>query len=188
MHHATFGDLRYVPDDLGWHGTCHLAEFAAYGRGSNCSLDDPSADFLRGDFPLLVRDPDGSGPSPAQADTLKFFLGNETDVCRAVMTALLECFRETREPARVWLEARRDSWLWGWLARRFPAPHYRTIEDLKPEARCIEVELADTVTDGYVATGFTFVTADCLDVEHGRAVVYHPVAGVYWGDGSALDA
>jgi hypothetical protein len=186
MHHDGFGEIFYQEDDQVWLGRCHLPAFAEYGVPADGALEEPNADLRDGFFPLTIQDPAGGGPSVPQANAFRFVERNEQDVCRAVMSGLLECYRSYYGPVWAWAKERRRSWLLGWLARWLLEGEHTCPEDLKPVVRCTGVELSSLYRGDYAYAAFQFDTADGLDVEHGVSVVFHPEKGASWGDASAI--
>ncbi|MFO0967095.1 MAG: hypothetical protein U0793_16125 [Gemmataceae bacterium] len=136
MRHDVFGEIAYSEEDEAWTGTCSLPVFAEYGKPGPdlAALDDPPPEFARGQFAFTVHDSEHAGPTEQQANAFRHLLEHEADVCRAVMTALVDACGQKGGILR-WLNERRGSRLWGWLAR-LVGPEYKTPEDLKPAVRC----------------------------------------------------
>lgn len=179
MHHDAFGEISYQEDEQAWLGSCALPTFAEYGRDSeNAVLPELDDNFRKGLFPLTIQDDMGSGPSSQQANTFRFLRQNETDVCRAVMAELLTCLTES-------LGSQRTGGILGWLQRRF-GYELKTLEDLRPNVRCIGVEFSSSFVGEYAYVAFYFETIWGWENEHGLSVVFHPEKGTFWGDGSAL--
>src|SRR2546427_5172490 len=94
MTHPLFGEIVYHRSDVQWTGRCRLPTFAEYGREANGSLEEPNADFRQGAFPLTIQDDEGSGPSPEQESAFRYLTEHEPQICQAVMTELLACYRQ----------------------------------------------------------------------------------------------
>jgi hypothetical protein len=186
MHHDVFGEIAYNEDELAWAGSCPLPVFAEYGRlaPDDYRLSEPAPEFGRGVFALAVQDDAGDGPSVEQANVFRFLLEREHEVCRAVMTALINACAMRGGLLR-WLNERRESRLWGWLAR-LVGPEYKAPEDLKQAARCRGLEIASRHDGGYAYIAFYFETVFGIEVEHGLSVIFHPEKGTFWGDASAI--
>jgi hypothetical protein len=182
MHHDVFGEIRFDPNGPKWEGTCHLPAFAEYGREPHAViLGEPDENFRRGIFSLTIMDFTGNGPSARQANAFRYLQENEFAVCQVVMTELLASYLEHR--GWVWLEKR---WpLWGRISRWVSGKLYETIEELKPTARCIGVEVSSLCLGDFAYLGFDF-RSEWEDGEHGMAVVYHPSGRVFWGDATAI--
>jgi len=187
MHHDVFGEILYNQDDLGWIGQCALPAFAEYGKEptENLILAEPDPRFARGVFALTIPDGSGAGPSARQANAFRYLLDNEQQVCLAVMTALVEACNMYGGPI-AWLQQRRNSPLWGWLAR-LVGPEYKTPEDLKSAAQCTGVEVARHAVGDYAYIAFYFATIWGIEMEHGLSVVFHPEKGTSCGDASSID-
>jgi hypothetical protein len=181
MHHDVFGEIRYDPDGPWWQGTCALPLFAEYGR-EPCSitLQDTDENFRKGVFALTIQDDDGKGPSVQQANAVRYLQQNEQTVRQVVMTELLASYHEHRGWAKL------DTlWpLWGRFVRWVVGKPYETIDELKPAARCIGVEVSTLYVGDVAYLGFNFDAEWKYD--HGLAIVYHPVKGAFWGDGIAI--
>jgi len=186
MHHAVFGEITYNSDDLAWAGSCTLPVFAEYGRlaPDDYRLSEPSPAFERGVFALTVQDATGDGPSLEEANTFRFLVDRETEVCGAVMTALVNAC-DRRGGLLRWLNERRDSRVWGWLARLF-GPEYQVPEDLKQAVRCLRLEVSSQCVGGYSYVGFFFETIFGTETAGGLSVIFHPQEGTFWGDASAI--
>src|SRR5262249_4468290 len=126
MHHDDFGEIVYDADLRAWTGWCALPGFAECGRAESQAnfLSTPTPELGRGQFPLEIRDEDGSGPTLPQANAIRYVREHEADVCRVVLGHLVEACDMKGGPI-VWLQERRDSRLWGWLARAV-GPEYKT--------------------------------------------------------------
>jgi len=187
IHHDVFGDITYSPDDLEWSGWCPLPVFAEYGRlaPEDYRLLEPPPGFDRGVFAFTVRDTAGDGPSVEQANAFRFLRERETDVCIAVMTELVRACGMHGGVLR-WLNDRRDSRVWGWLARLF-GPEYLVPEDLKPAVRCLRLEVSNHCVRGCAYIGLFFETIFGTETAGGLSVVFHPQEGTFWGDASAID-
>lgn len=188
MRHDVFGEIAYSEEDEAWTGTCSLPVFAEYGKPGPdlAALDDPPPEFARGQFAFTVHDSEHAGPTEQQANAFRHLLEHEADVCRAVMTALVDACGQKGGILR-WLNERRGSRLWGWLAR-LVGPEYKTPEDLKPAVRCSCFEVGREPVDAYANIAFHFDTIFGIEAEHGLSVVYHPEQGTFWGDASAIDS
>jgi len=186
VHHAVFGEITYDEDELSWVGRCRLPAFAAWSMQPNGALEQPGEDQRAGFFPLTIYDATGVGPSVQQGNTYRFVQQNEQDTCEAVLLALLDCYRSFYGSNWDWAKQRRDSRIWGWLARRLLQDAYEVPDDLKPVVRCTAMELSYLHVGAYAYAAFRFDTADGLDSEHGIAVVFQPDKGASWGDASAI--
>jgi len=186
IHHDIFGDITYNRDDLAWVGWCTLPVFAQYGRitPDDYRLSEPPPEFDRGAFAISVQDASGNGPSVEEANVFHFLRERETEVCRAVMTELINAC-DMRGGLLRWLNERRESPLWGWLAR-LCGPEYKVPEDLKQAVRCRSVEISSQSDGGYSYIAFSFETIFGFDAEHGLAVVFHPQNGTFCGDSLAI--
>jgi hypothetical protein len=187
MHHDVFGDITYSPDDLAWSGWCTLPVFAEYGRlaPDDYRLSEPPPGFDRGVFAITVQDSAGDGPSVEQANAFRFLLERETEVCGAVMTELVRACGMRGGLLR-WLNERRDSRVWGGLARLF-GPEYKMPENLKPAVRCLRLEVSSQCVGGYSYVGLFFETIFGTETAGGLSVIFHPQEGTFWGDASAID-
>ena len=187
MHHDIFGEITYDKDVPGWNGVCRLPVFAEYGKVSpeDYALSEPDRLFLRGEFALLIQDGDGAGPTEPQAAALRFLREHEQQACRTVMLEVLKAYREFTGSWVAWLQARRESRFWGWLAALL-GPEYKTPEDLKPAVRCLGVEVSSYFFGAYAYIGFTFETSFGVEADHGFSVIYHPEVETIWGNGSAI--
>jgi hypothetical protein len=186
MNHDIFGEIAYQTDDQHWLGRWRLLAFAEYGVEAGGALAEPDADFRQGFFSLTIQDMMGNGPSPEQANIFRFVRQNEPEVCQAVMLALLGGYRSLVGPSLEWANRRRNSWLWGWLARWLLHGEYRNVEDLKRAVRCTGVELSYQRLGDSAYAAFHFDTSLGLDPEHGVSVVFHPTQGASLGDASAI--
>jgi hypothetical protein len=180
MWHSDFGEIEYDRNGPYWVGTCKLPAFAEYGRDPHSMLNEPDEAFRSGVFPLKIQDYTGVGPSERQVHAFRHLLQDEPSVCREVMTDLLESYLESRDWART-----NTRWpFWNRIVRWAAGKEYETIEELKPAARCIGVEVSSLCLGEDAYIGFEFA-AD-WEIEHGLAVVYHPTNGAFWGDGTAI--
>ena len=186
MHHDVFGEITYDADDLRWTGKCPLPVFAEYGKlaPDDHRLQEPTADFQRGVFGFSVQDDTGGGPSAPQANAFRFVRERENDVSRSVLTELVNAC-DMRGGVIAWLQKRRESRLWGWLARLI-GPEYKAPEDLKQAARCTALEVSSIHLGSYAYVAFYFETAFGTEGDHGLSVIFHPGKGTFWGDGSAI--
>ncbi len=186
MHHNVFGEIVYDEAAQAWTGACALPVFAEYGRPQpdNHMLSVPSPDFARGLFPLQIQDNERSGPTAQQANAVRYVREHEADVCRAVMTQLVEACDMKSGPI-AWLQKRRESRWWSWLAR-LVGPEYKTPEDLKPAVRCIGLEVSSAFAGDYAYVAFHFETIFGTEGDHGLSVVFHPEKDVFWGDAMAI--
>jgi hypothetical protein len=183
MHHEAFGEIRYDPNSPAWEGTCALPAFAEYGREPyHIELDEPDENFRNGKFPLTIQDYTGKGPSVQQANSFRHLQQNEQAVRKVVMTELLASYLAERGWAKL-----DTQWpLWGRFVRWLVGKQYETIEELKPAARCIGVEVSTLCVGDLAYLGFNFAAE--WEYEHGLAIVYHPVKGAFWGDGTAISS
>src|SRR5262245_8512729 len=126
MHHDVFGDIVYNREDQEWTGWCSLPAFAQYGRlaADNHRLSEPPPEFERGLFALSIQDESGGGPSNEQANALRHLVEHETEVCQTVVAELVKACDQQGGLLR-WLNQRRQSRLWGWLAK-LAGPEYKT--------------------------------------------------------------
>jgi len=186
MRHDVFGEIEYNADEQAWTGVCTLPVFAGYGKlpPDDHRIGEAAPEFARGQFALTIQDDEGIGPFPQQVDAVRFLLEHEAEVCDAVMTELVEACGQSGGMLR-WLNARRESRLWGWLAR-LVGPEYKTADDLKQAVRCNRVEVSREYVEAYAYIAFHFDTIFGIESEHGLSVVYQPEIGASWGDGSAI--
>jgi hypothetical protein len=186
MQHTIFGEIVYESDEEAWLGTCPLPVFAEYGRlaPDDHRLMEPAPEFERGAFAFIVQDPDCNGPTEPQANAFRYLLDREADVCRAVMTELVNGIGMHGGIIH-WLNERRESRFWGWLAW-LVGPEYKTPEDLKQAARCINFEVSRQSNGAYAYIAFYFQTVFGIEIEHGLSVVFHPDSGTFGGDASAI--
>jgi hypothetical protein len=187
MHHDVFGDITYSPDDRAWSGWCTLPVFAEYGRlaPDDYRLSEPPPGFDRGVFAITVPDAAGYGPSVEQANPFRFVQERETEVCGAIMMELVRACDMHGGLLR-WLNERRDSRVWGWLARLF-GPEYKVPESLRPAVRCLRLEVSSQCAGGYSYVGLFFETIFGTETAGGLSVIFHPQEGTFWGDASAID-
>jgi hypothetical protein len=181
MWHNVFGEIEYDRNGPHWEGTCKLSAFAEFGREPRSALlDEPDEAFGKGLFSLRIQDYPGIGPLERQVNAFRYLLQEEQSVCREVISELLQSYRESRG-----LDGSDIIWtLWGRIVRWVAGKPYETIEELKPVARCIGVEVSTLCLGEYAYVGFDF-DAEWKD-EHGLAIVYHPTNGTFWGDGTAI--
>src|SRR5262245_52511243 len=186
MHHEVLGDISYNKDIPAWTGWCALPVFAEYGRlaPDNHMLSEASSEFNRGLFQLEIQDDTGNGPTQQQANAIRYLHEHEADVCRAVMMQLVEVCDMKGGPI-AWLQQRRESRWWGWLAR-VVGPEYKAPEDMKQAVRCTEVEVSAAFAGDYAYVAFYFETIFATEVEHGLSVVFHPEKEPLCGDRSAI--
>src|SRR4051812_40775492 len=177
MRHPVFGEIAYQKDDLAWEGSCRLPAFAEYGRlaPDDHALSEPAPEFRHGLFALTIQDAAGDGPSVEQANAFAFVRDREADVCRAVMTQVVNAC-DMRGGIFPRLTERRATRLWGWLAGLL-GPEYRTPDDFKRAARCLGVEVSSRHDGGFAYVAFSFETAFGVEAEHGLSVVFHPGSG-----------
>jgi len=186
MHLDVFGEIAFDEYDLEWTGSCSLPVFAEYGKlgPDDSSLSEPAPEFRLGRFTLSIQDDSGDGPSPQQANVFRFLLEHEPEVCVAVMTEVVNACDMRGGPIR-WLQDRRESRLWGWLAR-LTGPEYKTPDDLKQAARCTGLEVSSEYVGAHAYLAFYFETMFGIEVEHGLSVIFHPEKETFWGDASAI--
>jgi len=186
MHHDLFGEIAYNTDDRCWTGSCPLPVFAEYGKlaPDDYRLSEPAPEFVLGVFALTVQDASGGGPAVEQANAFRFLKEHETDVCRAVMTEMINACNMRGGLLR-WLNNRRASRLWGWLAK-LVGPEYKNPEDLKQAARCLGLEISAQYHGSFAFIAFDFETMFAIEAEHGLSVVFHPELETFSGDRSAI--
>ena len=186
MHHNILGEIDYDVDLRAWTGACALPVLAEYGRlePDNHNLLKPTPEFNRGQFPFELLDETGEGPTPQQANAIRYVREHETDVCRAVVTQLVEACHHYGG-ILAWLQQRRESRTWGWLARLL-GPEYKTPEDMKSAVRCTGFVVSTAFDGEYAYLAFHFETIFVIESDHGLSVVFHPEKEAFWGDGLAL--
>jgi hypothetical protein len=186
MLHGILGEIVYDADQRAWTGVCALPVFAEYGRlaPDNHNLSEPTPEFNRGQFPFELLDETADGPTPQQANVIRYVRDHEAEVCRVIMSQLVEACQHYGG-VLAWLQQRRESRACGWLAR-LVGPEYKTPEDRKQAVRCKCVEVS-TVADGdYAYVAFHFETIFAWETEHGLSVVFHPAKGSFSGNALAL--
>jgi len=183
VRHDVFGEIEYNADDQAWTGSCPLPVFAEYGK-SDSLLSEPSPDFARGIFAFTVQDETGAGPTAPQASAFRYLREREKDICHAVMMELIEAV-DMRGGWIRWLQQRRASRLWGWMAR-LAGPEYTAPDDLKRAVRCTSFEVSGQSVGDYAYIAFYFETIFGLEVEHGLSVLFHPKRETLSGDASAI--
>jgi hypothetical protein len=186
MRHDVFGEIAYNPDEQAWTGSCPLPVFAEYGRlaPDDYRLPEPAPEFDRGLFAFTIQDETGDGPSVEQANAIRFLRDREAEVCHEVMMELVEAI-DMKGGIFHWLQQRRDSRLWGWLAR-LVGPEYTTPDDLRPAVRCTGLEVSQKSVGAHAYLAFYFETIFGTETEHGLSVVYHPQKDSFCGDASAI--
>jgi hypothetical protein len=162
MDHKLFGNLRYERGDQLWTGSATLRQFATFGETS-CEDEPVERRRREGILPLIIYDPEGTGPSPQQEASFGFLRDNEADVFRAALGALFDSYKAyTASPL---------SGFWDWVGGLFGVQPVESPAGLAAQAGFTGLEISHEYKN---SLAYLLFEVDCVwEPEHGMMVVYH---------------